>query len=136
MNPKIFWGRHKSIGPKEEVVVVGGIEKSAGCQNSKYHKTTEIYSVEDDSWRTGPPFTHDIYTAASVPYYDTFLIVGGKKGCPADPLDTIYQVFQLHFELRQSNLALHFLSYSMTVKMRLGLCSIQNSRVETSNSWR
>ena len=69
---------------KEEVVVAGG----AG--NSGYLSSTEIYNVEDDTWRQGTPLPKTLAGPASLPYEDSFLILGGYDGSSC--LDSIYQV--------------------------------------------
>ena len=51
--------------------------------------TSDIYSVEDDTWRQGTPLPKALYDPASLPYEDSFLILGGNGGgC----LDSVYQV--------------------------------------------
>ena len=71
---------------KEEVVVVHGATPSGNRVSS-----TEIYTVEDDTWRIGTPLPHAISGAASLPYEDSFLILGGgRAGVPC--MDTIYKV--------------------------------------------
>ena len=57
---------------KEEVVVAGGQDK-----NWKKHSATEIYSVEDGSWRVGTPLPEANAHMASIPYEDSFLVLGG-----------------------------------------------------------
>ena len=68
---------------KEEVVVVGG-------KSGAYSSSSEIYTVEDDTWRNGTPLPKALIAPASIPYGDSFLILGGhdKNSC----LDSIYQV--------------------------------------------
>ena len=67
---------------KEEVVVAGGY-------GSAYLSSTEIYTVEDDAWRQGTPLPQALAYSASLPYEDSFLILGGYfSGCS----DSIYQV--------------------------------------------
>ena len=48
----------------------------AGGQNSK---TSEIFDLATQTWRYGPdlPVSNQLYWGASVPYGDTFLIIGG-----------------------------------------------------------
>ena len=64
---------------KEEVVVAGGSAQS-----------TEIYTVEDNTWRWGPRLpTASLKGSSSLPYQDSFLIVGGHNG---SCLDSIFKV--------------------------------------------
>ena len=68
----------------EEVVVAGGYS-SGGATFS-----TEIYTVVNDTWREGPDLPQALMTPASLPYEDTFLILGGQYGSTC--MDSIYQV--------------------------------------------
>ena len=70
---------------KEEVLV------TAGWGNDfEQLSTTEIYTAEDDSWRSGKPLPMALSKPASLQYEDTLLILGGgnEHGC----LDKIYEV--------------------------------------------
>ena len=68
---------------KEEVVVSAGYSSGATL-------STEIYNVENDTWREGPHLPQALYNLASLPYEDTFLILGGYDGSAC--FDSIYQV--------------------------------------------
>ena len=68
---------------KEEVVVTGG------GGNGGHLSSTEIYNVEDDTWRQGTPLPKALNGPTSLPYEDSFLILGGYDG---SCLDSIYQV--------------------------------------------
>ena len=75
---------------KEEVVVTGG--RDVGGPSS----STVIYTVADDTWRQGTPLPKTLEDPASLPYGDSFLILGGygradngKGPCS----DSIYQVY-------------------------------------------
>ena len=77
-------GRVKnSMTGKEEVVVAGGVG---------YHKlsTSEIYTVEDNAWRQGRPLPWALNGPASLPYEDSFLIMGGYDDSSCR--DSIYKV--------------------------------------------
>ena len=67
---------------KEEVVVAGGYAN--GLLSS-----TEIYTVVDDTWRSGSPLPKAFQQTASLPYEDSFLILGGHDG---SCLDNSYKV--------------------------------------------
>ena len=54
-------------------MVAGGQDK-----NWNIHSITEIYSVEDGSWRVGTPLPEANAGMASLPYGDSFLVLGGK----------------------------------------------------------
>ena len=69
---------------KEEVVVVGG-------KSGAYSSSSEIYTVEDDTWRQGIPLPRVFGNLASLPYGDSFLILGGYGKGPCS--DSIYQVY-------------------------------------------
>ena len=56
---------------EEEVVVAGGQDK-----NWKVHSITEIYSVEDGSWRVGTPLPEANAGMASLPYGGFFPCIG------------------------------------------------------------
>ena len=72
-------------GGKQEVVAAGGFY-------FQYFDVVEIYSVDDNSWRTGHPLPRNIYGAFTVPYQDSFLMVGGGSDTPSIGfLDTIYK---------------------------------------------
>ena len=68
---------------KEEVVVVGG-------KSGAYSSSSEIYTVEDDTWRQGIPLPRVFGNLASLPYGDSFLILGGNDRISCH--DSIYQV--------------------------------------------
>ena len=72
---------------KEEVVVSGGYSSIPGKRATS---TTEIYTVGNDTWREGPDLPQALYNLASLPYEDTFLILGGYDGSAC--FDSIYQV--------------------------------------------
>ena len=65
-----------------EIVVTGG---------GPAFNTTDIFSLVDMSWRTGPVLPSPLRLAASVPYGDTFLVVGGQQGDDGMSVDTIFQ---------------------------------------------
>ena len=69
---------------KEEVVVTGG--RDVGGPSS----STVIYTVEDDTWRQGTPLPKTLEDPASLPYGDSFLLLGGNDGSSCH--DSIYQV--------------------------------------------
>ena len=75
-----------AITGKEEVVVTGGFSGSGAIAS------TEIYTVEDDTWRDGTDLPRETNAGASVPYGDTFLFVGGTT-YPC--YDEIYKVYFL-----------------------------------------
>ena len=87
----------KVINPatgKEEVVVTGG--RDVGGPSS----STVIYTVEDDTWRQGTPLPKTLEDPASLPYGDSFLILGGYDGtgqtfCQAHK--SIYQVKSMFY---------------------------------------
>ena len=93
------WRRHghgcgrvtNSTTGKEEVVVAGGYE--VGLQSS-----TEIYTVEEDIWRKGKPLPKAMIWSASLPYGDSFLILGGIviRECQ----DSIYQVDYVIYQIK------------------------------------
>ena len=66
-----------------EIVVAGGRNATGALA------TADIYSLKQSSWRSGPSLPHPIENAASVPFGDTFLIVGGMS--EAKYLDTIFR---------------------------------------------
>ena len=72
---------------KEEVVVAGGTMAMAGYH---YLSTSEIYTVEDNAWRQGPLLPTALRGPASLPYEDSFLIVGGRQATTC--LTSIYKV--------------------------------------------
>ena len=79
---------------KEEVVVTGG--RDVGGLSS----STVIYTVEDDTWRQGTPLPKTLEDPASLPYGDSFLILGGYDGtrqtfCQAHK--SIYQVKSMFY---------------------------------------
>jgi N-acetylneuraminic acid mutarotase len=53
------------------VVVAGGINHDG------VHEIVEIYSVEQNKWRSANPLPHIIFGATVVPFGDSFFIVGG-----------------------------------------------------------
>ena len=82
LNAMVGHGCGRVINPttgKEEVVVAGG----AG-------RLTEIYTVEDNTWRQGPHLPRALRGPASLPYEDSFLIVGGRQATTC--LTSIYKV--------------------------------------------
>ena len=78
-------GRVTSSTGKDEVVVAGGYFLAS-------LSTTEIYTVESDTWRSGTPLPQTLSHAASLPFEDTFLILGGGDS-PGECIDTIYKVW-------------------------------------------
>ena len=68
---------------KEEVVVAGGNMKSG------YLSSSEIYTVEDNTWRDGTPLPKALEGIQSLPYGNSFLLLGGYNGSCQD---SIYQV--------------------------------------------
>ena len=85
---------NNSATGKEEVVVVGG-------QIPIYNwvvKTSRIYTVEDNTWRQGPSLPTHLKESASLPYGDSFLILGGdKERDQTSCVDSIFQVYLLIF---------------------------------------
>ena len=71
---------------KEEVVVAGGTTGSRYSASS----STKIYTVEDDTWRTGTPLPTKMKEFVTLPYGDSFLLLGGHDGSSC--LNSIYQV--------------------------------------------
>ena len=71
---------------KEEVVVAAG--SGGGARLS----STEIYTVEDDTWKPGPTLPKALNSPTSLPYEDTFLLLGGNDGSSSTCMDSIYQV--------------------------------------------
>ena len=69
---------------KEEVVITGGNNYWGPISN------TQIYTVEDDTWRRGKSLPKKLRQPVSLPYGDSFLILGGHNGSSC--LDSIYQV--------------------------------------------
>ena len=57
-----------------QVVIAGGL--SAGNSDLA---SSEVYDIESQTWSTGPNLPSAWYVAASVPFGDTFLVVGGDK---------------------------------------------------------
>ena len=68
---------------KEEVVAAGGASDNVALSS------TEIYTVEDNTWRQGMPLPKALKQAASLQYEDSFLILGGHDGGCSD---SIYKV--------------------------------------------
>ena len=74
---------------KEEVVVAGGTGRvPGGCCPAI--STSEIYTVEDNAWRQGPALPRNLSGPTSLPYEDSFLIMGGYDGSSCS--DSIYKV--------------------------------------------
>ena len=69
---------------KEEVVVAGGYGDGGALSS------TEIYTVENDTWRQGQPLPKAFHSHVFLPYEDTVLSLGGNNGTSC--LDSIYQV--------------------------------------------
>ena len=63
----------------------------AGGYDTTKLSTTEIYSVENNIWRLGTPLPQAINRPASLPYEESFLVLGGSGG-GTTCLDTIYKV--------------------------------------------
>ena len=66
---------------KEEVVVAGGQDKEWNIGT-----LTEIYNVEDGTWRVGTPLPEANAVMASLPYGDTFIIMGGVADYCSDKI--------------------------------------------------
>ena len=66
---------------KEEVVVAGGQDKEWNIGT-----LTEIYNVEDGTWRVGTPLPEANAAMASLPYGDTFIIMGGVADYCSDKI--------------------------------------------------
>ena len=77
---------------EEEVVVAGGQDK-----NWNVHSITEIYSVEDGSWRVGTPLPEANAGMASLPYGDSFLVLGGKADYCSNKIYKVYNTFSCDF---------------------------------------
>ena len=69
---------------KEEVVVTGG---KLG--------TTEVYTVESNQWRKGTAMPFALWDAESLPYEDSFLILGGSTTYPPVPDMRSEKIFQV-----------------------------------------
>ena len=68
------------------IIVVGGGDTLSVTSN------TEVYNIEEGTWRQGTPFPHPITSAASVQYDGTILVVGGKsEGIIYETYDEIYK---------------------------------------------
>ena len=61
----------KSDGQKEIIVAGGQLPSSSD---------SFIFNLETQEWREGPNLPYPLYSAASVPYGDTVLFVGGARG--------------------------------------------------------
>ena len=59
-------------GGSQEVVAAGGRTGIASPSDA-----VQIYSVDDDMWRSANPLPFAMYGATSVPYEDSFLLLGG-----------------------------------------------------------
>ena len=81
------WVMNPKTG-KEEVVVAGGYGKVNN--QGQALSSTEIYTVDDDTWRQGQPLPKAIHSHAFLPYEDTVLSLGGSDGYSC--FDSIYQV--------------------------------------------
>ena len=75
---------------KEEVVVAGGTGRVPGGGCCPAISTSEIYTVEDNAWRQGPALPRNLSGPTSLPYEDSFLIMGGYDGSSCS--DSIYKV--------------------------------------------
>ena len=68
------------ITGKKEVVASGGIGQHYHMNLPNHNRDhTEIYSVEEQRWREGTPFPMTNSFPASIPYNDSFLIMGGRN---------------------------------------------------------
>ena len=63
---------------KEEVVVTGDVHGDHPIPET--FSSTEIYTVEDDTWRQGTTLPKALCQPASLQYEDSFLILGGSDG--------------------------------------------------------
>ena len=74
---------------KEEVVVAGGWHTTGPPPYSPL-SSTEIYTVESDTWRQGQPLPKAMWGHAFIPYEDQILLLGGSDRGACQPLDSIY----------------------------------------------
>ena len=78
----------KKMSDEHEYVIV--------YKNTRGHylKTVEIFTVEDNSWRSGTDLPHKVGSfAAALPFQDTFIIAGGYES------KTIYKVIRFTHEV-------------------------------------
>ena len=68
----------------EHIVVAGGYD------GSFYSDVTEIFHLQTQTWSTGDNLPVEIRDGASVPFEDSFLIVGGYSSNGGGYLDTIH----------------------------------------------
>ena len=79
-------GRHTCVVVEDQIIVVGGLD------GSNYLKTSEIFNIQDRSWRSGPELPKGIGWAQLVKAregmrYSAYLI-GGEDG--SSVLSSIY----------------------------------------------
>ena len=69
-------------------------KKNTRGQINGHLKTVEIFTVEDNSWRSGTDLPHKVGSfAAALPFQDTFIIAGGYES------KTIYKVIRFTCEV-------------------------------------
>ena len=69
-------------------------KKNTRGQINGHLKTVEIFTVEDNSWRSGTDLPHKVGSfAAALPFQDTFIIAGGYES------KTIYKVIRFTHEV-------------------------------------
>ena len=86
------------------MVVAGGAGGWVGSWNTA-ESSTKIYTVEDDTWRTGTPLPTKMKEFVTLPYGDSFLFLGGHDGSSC--LNSIYQV-HLFTTIWSDRAPLHF----------------------------
>lgn len=82
---------------KEEVVVAGGQGK-----NWNIEANTEIYNFEDGTWRVGTPLPEANAVMASLPYGDTFIIMGGQADYCSSKIYKVESICQSRCQNRNS----------------------------------
>ena len=99
-------------GPNDTNILVVG-----GGEGIFISLTTEVYSVEEDSWRQGTPFPHAITSAASVQYDGSLLVVGGYTGGINGSSDEIYKYNPLTESWDKLNVTLRKPDYKLVAFM-------------------
>eukprot|EP00095_Tigriopus_kingsejongensis_P007241 maker-scaffold435_size171904-snap-gene-0.24 protein:Tk07241 transcript:maker-scaffold435_size171904-snap-gene-0.24-mRNA-1 annotation:"hypothetical protein" len=68
-------------GEVQEIIVAGGSYRKEALNSS------EVFHLASGTWRQGPALSHSLHSGASVPFEDSFLLVGGTDGY--NPVDSI-----------------------------------------------
>ena len=76
-----FTGRVVRADGEVEIVIIGGDKDSS----------SQIFNLNSMSWRDGNDLDIELWSGASVPYGDTFLLVGGFSEPARREVDTIYK---------------------------------------------